>query len=860
MSVNSVRTRVEGQVAPVSRPERLISIHATRQPIRDVVAAVAKRYGISVIVDPDVSGTVSADLNAVPVQDALQAMASPLGLRVVRHRSSFEIVRDASAPSSLSDEQTIAIHLDFAKSSPTVNTIRQIFPNLIIRPDSAANAVVATGRSSELTALRTFVQSIDVRAPDAKIVEAIVLRSVKANTVSTHLHTVYPTASFTATSERSLLVKATQTDMPSIKAAIVILDAPPIPAPPTAVASESVPLVERSPRDVARSLSTQFPRLRVSVSGSTVLISGAADEVARAKAVATSIDLPTFGKPESRIYAVKSVDATSVGELIRSSFPGVRVEVDKTLNALSVTATQDVQKRVADGLAQLDKSAVGGFDPQTGTESAYEVVALRSIMPSNGQTGGASATDIANAVTQTLQPLYPELHIVVPSGANTLIVSGGQLAMREAKRLIDTLDVVPQSVVLDTEVFEVDENSAKNLGLQFPSPALTSTFSEAPPPTGSSGAPQTFIGFLPITRTQLSLQLQLNLLVQKGNARVLADPRITTVSGRTATIRAGDTIGILTTVGGGAGTITTSQLQTFQTGVTLDITPSVTADGAVNVYLHPVVNSLSGILNGVPQISTRDAQTTVHLLDNQTLVIGGLIQESSQRTENRIPILGGIPLVGALFRNTQTSSTRNELVIVVTPHIRRPEDDSAPSNTTAATIPRALPTIPPTTRFPAHREARDVTRADAATVPRRKPDETTSTPSPALVSPTPGPTPTAFAQANVFTYGSPPTNSFARSGDPVNIAYATLSPTILTGGSVVSVSALTTTNAQRVTIGSTSGMISLTQISPGKWQASFPFNPGMFSATDSQATFNLVATRSDGATSSIQIPVSIVHK
>src|SRR6202035_3366487 len=163
----------------------------------------------------------------------------------------------------------------------------------------------------------------------------------------------------------------------------------------------------------------------------------------------------------------------------------------------------------------------------------------------------------------------------------------------------------------------------------------------------------------------LSFQAQVNLLIQNGKARVLADPRITTISGRTATIRAGDSISILTTVGGGTGTVATSQLQTFQTGVTLDITPIITNNGDINVALHPVVNSLSGFLNNVPQIATRDTQTSVHLRDNETLVIGGLIQESTQQQVNKIPILGSLPIIGRAFRNENTTSTRNELIIVV---------------------------------------------------------------------------------------------------------------------------------------------------------------------------------------------------
>ncbi|MBC5801863.1 MAG: hypothetical protein GIX03_02380 [Candidatus Eremiobacteraeota bacterium] len=91
--------------------------------------------------------------------------------------------------------------------------------------------------------------------------------------------------------------------------------------------------------------------------------------------------------------------------------------------------------------------------------------------------------------------------------------------------------------MLDTEVLEVDETVAKNLGLQLAQPVLSTTFAEGSPLVpASGGTPAPTIGIQPFSRTPLSLGLTLNLLIQNGKARILSDPRITTVSGRTASI------------------------------------------------------------------------------------------------------------------------------------------------------------------------------------------------------------------------------------------------------------------------------------------------------------------------------------
>jgi general secretion pathway protein D len=183
---------------------------------------------------------------------------------------------------------------------------------------------------------------------------------------------------------------------------------------------------------------------------------------------------------------------------------------------------------------------------------------------------------------------------------------------------------------------------------------------------------------------------------------VLADPRITTISGRTATIRAGDNIAILTTTGGGTGTVATTQLQTFQTGVTLDITPVVNAGNFITVALHPTVNSLAGISNGIPQIATRDTQTTVAMREDETLVIGGLIQDTTTRFDTKIPLLGDLPLVGRAFRNQTLNRSRNELIITVTPHIISPGAQNVLPGPPlpAFTTPAPLPTLPPGTALP----------------------------------------------------------------------------------------------------------------------------------------------------------------
>jgi len=475
--------------------------------------------------------------------------------------------------------------------------------------------------------------------------------------------------------------------------------------------------------------------------------------------------------------------------------------------------------------------------------STMQIITLKAAIPGANAGPSTNASDIATAVTQFLGPTTPDLHITVPPNSDQLMISGNPFTIRLAKQIIDQLDVAPPQVVLDTEILEVDETVAKNLGLTFNTPALSTTYSEVvPTPPPGQFNPPPLLGLQPVTRTPLSAGFTLNFLIQNGEARVLADPRITTISGHTASIRAGDTSYILTQTGGGAGTVATQQLQPFETGVTLDITPVVNAGNSISVTLHPSVSSLAGTQFNLPEIATRDTQTTVMLLDNQTLIIGGLIQDTYSRTDTKTPILGDIPLVGKLFHGVNLTHNKNELIIVVTPHIVQPGAASLAPGPPLPSMPTPapLPTLPPDTMLPT-------------------PSGQLPTPSLPSTTLTPTPTPSPAAQVDeTFTYGSAPTSTYAGPGDPVKVFYATFSPTQLHSGTLVQVSAITTTNVNRITVGYGGYATQLAPTSPGQWQAAFNFVPGDIPIGTKSVSLTLTAYRVDGVSTNITIPVTLV--
>jgi type II secretory pathway component GspD/PulD (secretin) len=735
-----------------------------------------------------------------------------------------------------------------------VATVRELFPRVQVHADANANAIVVIGSPDDVQTVRTVIAGLDVRNPTQPTVEVIALHTIKPDALVQRVAPLFPSASLTVASKNSVLLRARPLDATQVKALIASLDAPPLASPPpTPDPVEAVDVKLAQPAYVARAVVRTVPHVRISVSGASLLITGDPQSVAAAKALVAQLDVPAAGSSFSQLYHLKSVYAASVGDLVQKTYPDAKVVVDTDLNAISVRATATEQTRIGDAIDQLDgKGGTPGMMGQSGagatvSDGNMAVIQLKSAIPGTNGAPSTTAQDIAQAVTQALGQMASGLHVTVMQNSASLILTGDPNSIRLAKELIAKLDVVPPLVELDTEVLEIDGSLAKNLGLELPTAVISTTFQEVQPTPDPYGNPGRIGKIQPITRTPLQLTAELNLLIQHGDGRVLADPRIVTLSGHDANFQAGDTLSILTTTGGGVGTIVTTQLQSFNTGVTLDITPIVTADGNITVTVHPTVNSLSGDPNGVPEISTRNAQTVVTLHDNQTLVIGGLIQEEDTRTITSLPLLGSIPIIGGLFKNNDTNNTSNELVIVVTPHIIRDGEPTPPPGATMGLpTPQPLPTVPPGMALPTVRPSG---------MPSPGAPVVLNTPVPSA-SPAPQPTPSAFAASNVFEYGHAPQNNYAQPQDAPQIFYARLAPTVLSSATNVSIDVITTTNVTRVQIGTPSASVSLNQVGPGKWQGTFP--AGQFALGPAQPVQQLTlnAYRGDGFSATVQIAVS----
>jgi pilus assembly protein CpaC len=240
---------------------------------------------------------------------------------------------------------------------------------------------------------------------------------------------------------------------------------------------------------------------------------------------------------------------------------------------------------------------------------------------------------------------------------NMLRVEGGQQVMLEVK-------VAEVSKTLLDEL-GVDLNLTRNIGgasVNLLSQLLTN-------------------GSTSITSTRTGSNIALTAEMKKGLLKVLAEPTITAVNGQEGSFLAGGRIFIPVPQSNGLGG-TSITLEEKEFGVGLKFLPTVLEDGLINLRVTPevselsqygtTVQSLGGQTSLLPSITTRRASTTVQLRDGESFAIGGLIKSNVTESIKALPLLGELPVLGALFRSTAFQKEQSELLFVVTPRLVKP--------------------------------------------------------------------------------------------------------------------------------------------------------------------------------------------
>lgn len=245
-----------------------------------------------------------------------------------------------------------------------------------------------------------------------------------------------------------------------------------------------------------------------------------------------------------------------------------------------------------------------------------------------------------------------------------------------------------QQVMLEVKIVEVDRQTGEQMGVSGFGLSNNGSFSgaigdgAALNDTGLKlGSINDAFGIISksFSLGNVNIDATFNVLERKGLAKTLAEPTLVALSGEKASFLAGGEFPVPVVQSGssgGNGNAITVEYKPF--GVSLAFTPTVLGDKVISMIIEPEVSSIdptaSITINGliVPGLQTRRANTTVQLRDGESFVIAGLLRRDFSTTVKQIPILGSIPIIGALFRSSGFKKGETELMIVVTPHLVQP--------------------------------------------------------------------------------------------------------------------------------------------------------------------------------------------
>ncbi|MHA6205153.1 type IV pilus secretin PilQ [Dyella soli] len=274
---------------------------------------------------------------------------------------------------------------------------------------------------------------------------------------------------------------------------------------------------------------------------------------------------------------------------------------------------------------------------------------------------------------------------------NTLLINDNPQKVRELRELISVLDKPVQQVLIESRIVIATDNFTRELGAKFgvqatrtnPSGQVLSTGGKSNGDGTAGGInvnlPATTNGgsfALGILGKNYALDLELSAAQTEGRGEVISSPRVITANQQEAVIRQGQEIGYVTyqnssTGAAGSGTAT---VQFKDAVLELKVTPTITADNRVYLMINVKKDALAAFITvpgsgQVPQIDTREINTSVLVDNGQTVVLGGIYEITKQNSATKVPGLGDIPGVGILFRHTSRQSDKAELLIFVTPRI-----------------------------------------------------------------------------------------------------------------------------------------------------------------------------------------------
>jgi len=486
---------------------------------------------------------------------------------------------------------------------------------VLITPDTRTNSLVVSAPIENIPLLEQIVHNLDESSPQLAKIRVFTLTNADARQMSELLRQLFRVQTTSAAGDdgsggdRSIRYELDDRPRPATSSGETSDE------PSSAVAAAAPDDSEVTDSSVATVGTADRATLSITVDSRTnsILVGGTEHYVTLAEEIIEELDSSPAREQKTEVYRLKNAQATSVS------------------TALTSFLTQRQQR-----FAQIDEATTGG------------------------------------SIEQTLEQ---EVAIVGDDESNTLLLSATPRAFDEIFKLIEELDQPQPQVLIEVLLAEVTLDDSLDLGVEWTfTPTVEGRDIFSATDFGVPGDLATFGGFSAAVSGG-DFDFFLRALHSDGRLEVLSRPQILSSDNQEASINVGQRVpqvsGSVTTELGNVNNV----IEYRQVGVILNVTPRISPDGFVRMELAPEISSLSSSSvdfgNGVtaPIFNERRATTTVSVQNGHTILIGGLVSTTNDEREEKIPILGDIPILGHLFKSRKITRQRTELLIILTPHV-----------------------------------------------------------------------------------------------------------------------------------------------------------------------------------------------
>ena len=680
----------------VSFQDGKLTVDAENADIGQLLREISVQAGLNIVSESGLTGSVTAHLSDVPMEEALYALLVANGFMldedngIYRVRSGLRQQRGMGSFAIFYRNGKLSIDV---KNAPTVDVLSEIASQCKINLTSVGNVQGSVTMRLDGVTLEQALDALTDATGNAYTVvddiylvgdptvrpgqtnpllerKIIWLKHVEAQELMNSLPSDIPRTSVTASQDRNaLIVLGPKKIIQQVEGLVdeIDIENPDIRSRQQMAVSVEVDdegLLTIDAKDAYMEVLLREISIRKGIDmtilgsvGAGVELSSRSSTSTRRQQVSQPPQPPTTSPAPPRPRVTTSRSSGVLGELV--NFRISKATLEEAFDGLFKGSAYTYKKEI-EGDREFYIIGTGELLPGGGNPLVVsKKIPLQYLNASN-------AADVINNIMDILPVTVPDENIIVMEDQNAIMVMGTQSMIDEVESYIAQIDSPVPQIMIEALLIELARGDSRDLGVSWSWEKEKGVIDIAP---GLS------VAFDSLADVPENFFATLSALVSENKAKVLAKPRVATTNGLKASINVGWTEYFETTteiyrgVDVPVGGYVRRGFNTLESGIMLDITPWVGAAGEITVLIRPDIRDAKRVSREHSTIANRSLDTTVRVKDGETIVIGGLIQRNETTEESKVPVLGSIPVLGNLFKESHKTQSDTELIIIVKPKI-----------------------------------------------------------------------------------------------------------------------------------------------------------------------------------------------